>query len=258
MIAPDELDELAQRFGGPGALAIALLGSHARGDAGPYSDVDLLRLTAAEAPESLDTGTHLIGGRLVNVSEIALPATAGWFERPEQAVAHVAGLRQARALVDRDGAFAALQARARAFVWDGAMQERADRWASRQLVGWAEEAHKGLEGLQRGDLGRLLNARHGGSWGLNFVMQVQRGVLVSSDNAFYDEVGAAMADQPEWLRLRRVAFGLQDETSVAPPIADQVRAGLRLYSLTARLLDAVLRPEDRPIIAHTVACIGEA
>jgi hypothetical protein len=30
-------------------------------------------------------------------------------------------------------------------------------------------------------------------------------VLVSSDNAVYDEVGAAMADQPEWVRLRRHA-----------------------------------------------------
>jgi hypothetical protein len=258
MTSPIALDGLARRFDRPDALALALLGSYARGDAGPYSDVDLLRLLAADAPEPQDDGTHLIGGQLVNVSSAALADTTAWFERPEQAVAQVAGLRRARALLDRGGAFAGLQARARAFVWDAAMQGRADRWASRQLVGWAEEAHKGLEGLRRGDVGRLLNARHGGSWGMSSVMQVQRGVLVSGDNAFYDEVGAAMADQPEWLRLRRVAFGLEDEAGVAPPIAAQVRAGLRLYRLTAALLDAALHPEDRPAIAHTVARIEEA
>jgi hypothetical protein len=249
--------DLLQRFDHPSVQAIALLGSYARDDAGPFSDVDLLRLVAVDAPELPDNGTHLIDGWLVNVSSATPAGTRGWFERPEEAVSHIAGLRVARVLVDRNGALAGLQARAHAFVWDATMQGRADRWASRQLVGWAEEAHKGLEGLRRGDVGRLLNARHGCSWGLNHVIQVQRGVLVSGDNAVYDEVGAAMADQPEWLRLRRLAFGLEDAAGTAPTIAEQVRAGLRLYALTAELLDATLQPEDRPIIALTVARISE-
>jgi hypothetical protein len=249
-------DNLVRRFDHRSVRAIALLGSHARGDAGPFSDVDLLRLVAAGTPELPDNGTHLIEGRLINVGSAGPAASALWFERPEQAVTHVAGLRRAHALLDRDGAFAELQARAHAFVWDVAMQELADRWASRQLVGWAEEAHKGLEGLRRGDVGRLLNARHGCSWGLNHVIQVWRGVLVSGDNAVYDEVGAAMAAHPEWLRLRRLAFGLEDARGVAPAIAGQVRAGLRLYALTAGLLDAAIQPEDRPVILRTVASIG--
>lgn len=43
-----------------------------------------------------------------------------------------------------------------------------------------------------------------------------------------------------------------------PTIAEQVQASLRLYALTAELLDAALQPEDRPIIAFTVANIREA
>jgi hypothetical protein len=85
-------------------------------------------------------------------------------------------------------------------------------------------------------------------------MQVQRGVLTASDNAFFDAVGAALADQPEWLRLRRVAFGI-DDGGQTPTLAEQVRAGLRLYVLTAELLEPVLHPDDRPIIHHTVAQI---
>lgn len=110
--------------------------------------------------------------------------------------------------------------------------------------------------MRRGEVGRLLNARHGLSWGLNHVLQVQRGVLTSGDNACYDEVGAAMGDQPEWLRLRRLAFGLEDADG-APTLADQVRAGLRLYARTAELLDAALQPANRPIIALTVTRIHE-
>jgi hypothetical protein len=258
MILPSLADKLSGRFDHPAAQALALLGSHARGDAGPFSDIDLLRLVAADAPDLPDNGTHLIDGQLVNISSATPAEAATWFERPDLATSHVAGLRRARALIDRGGAFAELQARARAFVWGAAMQERADRWASRQLVGWAEEAHKGLEGLRRHDVGRLLNGRHGGSWGMSHVMQVQRGVLVTGDNAFYDEVGAAMADQPEWLLLRRIAFGIEKAAGAGPALEEQVRAGLRLYVLTAELLDAVLQPADRAIIALTVARIRGA
>ena len=41
-----DIPALANQFNGPNIQAIALLGSHARGDAGPFSDVDLLRLVA--------------------------------------------------------------------------------------------------------------------------------------------------------------------------------------------------------------------
>ena len=57
-----EFEELARRFDAPGVLAIALLGSYARGDAGPYSDVDLVRFTAEgghaarHAPDAPDRG----------------------------------------------------------------------------------------------------------------------------------------------------------------------------------------------------------
>jgi hypothetical protein len=63
------------------------------------------------------------------------------------------------------------------------MQARANQQASAMLVGWFEEVHKGLAGLQQNDIGRLLNARHGLSWGLGRVMKVQRGILMSGDNA---------------------------------------------------------------------------
>jgi hypothetical protein len=158
MPLPLTSSNLTQRFDHPSVQAIALLGSHARGDAGPFSDIDLLRLLAADAPEAPDNGTHLIDGRLVNVSSATPADTAAWFEWPERAVTHIAGLRVAHAILDRGGAFAELQTRALAFVWDTVMQGRADRWASRQLVGWAEEAHKGLEGLRRGDAARRRRA----------------------------------------------------------------------------------------------------
>ncbi len=249
-----DLQSLAQRFDAPGASAIALLGSYARGDQGTFSDVDLVRLHA-NPPAATGGASHLIDGRLVVVSDVGPAQVEEWFTRPEVVVNVIAGLRAGRALVDREGAFRAVQIRARAFLWDAAMQQRANAWASQQMVGWIEEVHKGLEGLRSDDTGRLLHARFGCTWGLTRVVQVQRGVLVSGDNAFYDEVAAAMGRGSEWVRLRQLAFGVEEEGRRPLSLRGQVSAGLRLYALTARLIAEALRPEDEPLITETVRLI---
>ena len=54
------------------------------------------------------------------------------------------------------------------------------------------------------------------------------------------------------MQLLRTAFGSEDEDGNAPTLGEQVRAGLRLYVLTAELLAPALRTEDRPLITHTI------
>ena len=255
MNLPVPLEQLIQRFDAPGVQAIVLMGSYARGEAGPYSDIDVVRFSlGAELP---GVGSYLVDGYLVVVSDITSGQVERWFTEPEAATDSIMGVSSAQVLLDRDGYFAGIQARARAFAWDQAMQERANQCASAMLVGWIEEVHKGLAGLQRNDIGRLLNARHGLSWGLGRVMKVQRGMLMSGDNAFYDELTQEMGQQSVWMRLLRIAFGIESEEGKAPTLSEQVRAGLRLYILTAELLAPVLRMEDRPLITHTVQLIRE-
>lgn len=241
-----EIQAIAQRFGGPEVRALVLVGSYARGDAGPFSDVDLLRFIDEADKSQHESGSQLIDGRLVNISNVTLPETDEWFAAPAEAVNIVVGLRAALPLLERDDTFANIQARANAFVWDEAMQQRANVWASKSMVGWIEEAHKGLEGLRRNDTGRLLNARFGLSWGLSRVMQVQRGILIGSDNSFFDEIEAVIGVDSEWARLRRIGFGVT--TSSLP---DQVRAGLGLYVLTATMLAQAWQPLDAPLIIAT-------
>lgn len=233
-------------FGAPQVRAVLLVGSYARRDAGPYSDVDLLRLTPSPLPGA---GSHLWQSRLVNVTDVDQQTSEAWFTDPEQAVDIVLGLDDAQVLFDREGAAEALKARAQAFVWTPELQQKADCWASAQLVGWAEEAHKGLAGLQSGDTGRLLHARFGLSWGLAKTMRVQRGLLSRSDNTFFADLETAFAGT-RWLRFLRTAYGLTGSA-----LNEQVRAGLELYALTAELLEPVLQGRDRPIIEHTVSLI---
>lgn len=244
MTEPD-FARLAGRFRRPGILAIALMGSHARGEASPFSDIDLVCFRAEARDRPVEAPTFLIDGHFVVVSELGPSEVEACFSQPYEASTFMAGLRQARPLWDPDGYFAAIQERARAFVWDAALQERADAWASAEMVGWIEEAQKGLAGLRAGDEGRLLNARIGLSWGLTKVVRVQRGILISGDNGSYPELIAALGPGSEWAAVSRLAFGLEGGS-----LAEQVRAGLRLYLLTAELLADCLRPADQPLIAE--------
>ncbi|MFN8490894.1 MAG: nucleotidyltransferase domain-containing protein [Caldilineaceae bacterium] len=247
---------LATRFDTPAVKALVLMGSHARGDAGPYSDIDLVRFVGEEPRELADVGSHLIDERLVVVSNVTLAEVETWFTQPSVAVKNVAGVRKARALIDRDETFATLQARAQAFTWDENLQLQADIWASRQMVGWIEEMHKCLEGLRRGDVGRMLNGLFGGTFGLSTVMQVQRGVLLSGDNGFYAEVAQAVGLDSQWTQLRSIAFGVMDVHGRPASLRERVVAGLGLYVVTAELLGDILQPEDAPLIQQTVALIN--
>jgi len=167
------------------------------------------------------------------------------------------GLRNAQILLDRAGELAALQRRARDFVWDNAMQSKANQWAGEQMVGLIEEAHKGLEGLRRNDVGRMLNARFGMSWMLSSIMRVQRGVLLTSDNGVWDEVNRAVGETTPWVRLRRRAFGIEDASGRTPTLREQVIAGLRLYVLTAKNLDRALPSAEGELVRATVSRIEE-
>lgn len=269
---------LSQRFVVPGVQAMALMGSFARGEAGPFSDVDVVRfwgdaaatVQPSEGLPPLPTswpkpsegsppfplaGSRLVAGRLVVVSDVMPEQVARWFAEPDEAVNSIAGVRSARVLWDPDGVLAAIQVRALAFVWDEVMQAKANRWVSEQMVGLIEEVHKGLTGLQRDDMGRLLNARFGLSWLLNRVMAVAKGVLVSGDNGFWVEVAAAVGPDSPWVQWRSRAFGVNSVDGVPPSLRQQVEAGLHLYVLTTELIAPALQPDDRPLIQATVRLI---
>src|SRR5690242_1913514 len=123
------LDSLLGRLDGRGVRALALMGSHARGEAGPYSDVDVVRFLHDGERNAAGAGSYLHEGHLVVVSDVAPTQVEQWFSEPKAAVNTIVGLRHLQPLWDPTGYVAALQARAEAFVWDATLQERANRWA---------------------------------------------------------------------------------------------------------------------------------
>lgn len=246
---------LIERFDGPDVDALVLMGSYARGTANRYSDIDLTRFTSAHGLHRTRIFQGLIADQLVVVNDLGSAALEEIFAQPEVASSYLVGLRLGHPLQDRNGHFARIQARAHAFTWDATMQTKANAWASEALAGWSEDMRKGIVGLADNDVGRLLNAHFASSWGLSRIMQVQRGVLLASSNDFYAAVAEAVGRDSEWVRLRRIAFGIAQADGRPPTLREQVLAGLRLYGVTAALLAPVLRPEDQPLITQTVALL---
>lgn len=271
MELPVELPSLLEEWKTAETVAFALLGSYARGDAGPHSDVDVVRFVDDDKRED-EARTFLVGdsiGRtrgnenvndryspqpwLVVRSTVTPNQVESWFSEPGQAVNIVVGLRDGRALWDPHGLFAAIQQRAEEFKWTETLQEKADHLAGKELVGWIEEAHKGLEGLQRNDTGRLLNARFGLSWGLAWVMRLHRGVFATSDNTFFNDVIKEVGPETRWAKLLHQAFGIPTGAeNDSYSLREEVTSGLLLYCETFSLLKESLPLDDVLLIEATV------
>jgi hypothetical protein len=101
----------------------------------------------------------------------------------------------------------------------------------------------------------MLNARFGLSWVLSWIVKVQRGVLLSSDNGVWDEVNHAVGETTAWVRQRKAVFGIDDGSGRPPVLRDQVVAGLRLYVITAHMIDHALPEQEGELVRATVARI---
>ena len=242
-------------------VGVALLGSFARGEATRYSDVDVVRFAEQEPEREGDRYTlRLVDERIVSVTTTSVAAKRAELAQPESAVWAVAGLRQARTLLDRAGLLAALTDEARAFQW-APLQPAADAYASDLLMGLAEEAGKIMGGLARGDDSAIAYGALGLLPGLVRAVIIQRGVLLRSENAFFAQPQDAVGRDSTWAHALRLAAGIEAPPTAAartspPPTAAPAQAHalamLRLYRETAVLLDPIIRPADRAVIAHTL------
>ncbi|CAF1150719.1 unnamed protein product [Rotaria sordida] len=245
-----DIDKIIQRFDKPDVVqALILTGSYARNQAGPNSDIDLVRFVISGAKLS-DDGTYFHEKKtLITILTVEPDEYEKWFIDPYQATKWIAGIRVARAIIDRKDFFTnGLQIRARNFIWDTTIQNHANIEASRRMVGWCEETNKGLEGLRRNnDIGRLLNACHGLSWGLSEVIQIQRGVLVSSDNNVFSEIELALGNNTQMIKLHRIVFGVIGNYT----LQQRVIAGLQLFVLLTEQMSNIWQANDIEIIEHT-------
>src|SRR5437588_1094859 len=149
-LSDGRLSELVTELDNDDVTAIILRGSYARGDAVPYSDVDLTRLVKKQPEPAQRKQFTYRHGLLISISTRTIEQYREDFTIPERALFVVPSVREARILLDKEGAFCALQQEAKAWAWEP-LQAEANYYASNILMAHTEYVHKILRALLLGD-----------------------------------------------------------------------------------------------------------
>ncbi len=134
------LHALVDELNSPTTITIVLGGSYARGDATPYSDVDIVHFVTV-APSNPHRTYRYIDGRLISIATRTLDWYRTALTQPPRAIFAVPALRHARILLDKDGTFHAFQQELQTFTWEP-LQESANQYISHMIMNSAEDVHK--------------------------------------------------------------------------------------------------------------------
>jgi hypothetical protein len=252
------LRSLVSKLDDDNTVGVTMAGSLARGEGNRYSDVDIqhyVRVVPATKVEA--NSLRFLDGFLVSVHTNSLEEETAGLRDPHRAIWVVPGLRQARILLDKDGSVACLIESAKAFRWSD-IQPAADAMASWQLCNLAEEVYKILGGLEKRDESKVLYAIASMHFDLVETLLVQRGVLVPTENAYFDLAQAAAGRDSEWTRQLRLAAALDPLPADRPVYVTRGVACMNLYRITTDLMAGILRPEEAAVVRRTLAVMTEA
>ncbi len=249
------IHSVLQKIDSPDVIGVGIVGSYTRGQEGKYSDVDL-DIYVSRLPENpYDRYTlRYWDDKLISLKYTPLDEERAALTDPRRAIWAVPGIRGMRILLDKDGSMAILQKAAQEFDWHP-LQSMADEFAAEEIMGNAEEAHKILNGLARGHESTVLYA----TWGLvkNMLeaVAVQRGLMIVSENRYFDLIQDSVGRDSNWTSAFRTAWGLDSASS---QYQSRGMAALKLYCLSAAMFDVLIPDKHRDVIDKTLQVIKEA
>ena len=232
--------EVADGLARDGAEAVVLVGSRARGEAGPDSDVDLLAVGAPRFSHRLER--H--GGLLVSTSSRPLRSYHAELDDPGSVCAAVPAWRDAVSLHDPEGIAAPLIEEARAWAW-GPLERRCDGWVAEGITSLAEEVLKLISAHRREDRLNAAVQRSVLAVHLAPILAVHRRILYGTENALWSLVSDAMGE--EWRRTQSTALGIGDE-----PLDETCRAALGLYGLAAEEVKGLFDGRQERVVRHAL------
>jgi Nucleotidyltransferase domain len=252
-VSQDFMSKLVTELDEDAVTAIILTGSVARGEATPYSDVDLTRFVQEGFEYTAYKPYTYREGRLISINTRTISHYREQFTVPQEAIFVIPNLREARILLDKDRAFRRLQQEAEVWTWEP-LQGAADRYAAGILITYIEYVHKTLRAFLNQDIFALSEMTLGLFSALTDAIAVHGGMLVASGNTYFRQVQETVGLESTWSEHHRRIAGIHMEVST------QVRgiAALRLYQETARLLWSTLDLTDRETVAQALTVIDHA
>jgi predicted nucleotidyltransferase len=249
------IQSLLERVDSSDVIGVGIVGSYARGQESKYSDVDL-DIYVSKLPENKYERYTLryLEEKLVSLKYTLLDDERSALTNPHRAIWAVPGWRGMKILLDKDGSMSALQKAAQDFDWS-TLQSAADEFAAEEVMGCAEEAHKILNGLARGHESTVLYATWGLVKSLLEAVAVQKGLMIISENRYFDLIQDSVGRDSKWTRAFRTAWGLDTNAS---QYQSRGTAALSLYRLTAAMFDGLIPEKHRKVVHKTLQLIKEA
>lgn len=249
------IQSAVEQLDSPDVIGIGLVGSYARGQELKYSDVDIDIFVNKLPARELDHYTlRYWNDRLISLKQTLLAAERAALADPRRAIWAVPGLRGMHILLDKDGSLTELRKAAQEFDWSP-LQGAADDFAADMVMHCAEEVHKVLNGLARASESTVLYAVWGLIKHLPEAVFVQRGLMMTSENRFFDLIQESVGCDSSWTRAFRKGWGLSPEGS---QYQDRAAGALKLYCLTAEMLDGLIPEKHRLVVNKTLQLIQEA
>jgi hypothetical protein len=249
------IQAVLEKIDAPYVIGVSIVGSYSRGQEGKYSDVDFDIFVSKLPEDQYDRYTLRYWNRkLVSLKYTLLDDERSALTNPRRAIWAIPGLRGMKIFLDKDGSLTELQKSAQDFDWS-TVQALADEYAAEQVMGCAEEVHKILNGLVRRHESTVLYA----TWGLvkNMLeaVAVQHGILIVSENRYFDLIQDSVGRDSKWTNAFRTAWGLVSSSS---QYQSRGTAALTLYRLTAAMFDELIPEKHRDVVNNTLRLITEA
>lgn len=253
-IADSFLAELVQELDHQDIVGITLGGSYARGEATPYSDIDLACFWQ-EGVRRPPKRFLYRGGKLVSVKMTAASEMRGMLARPQAAILFASG--QHRILLDKDGSVARLLRDIAEFNWE-TLQAATNESISIWMMLKAEDVHKILGEFWRGNEPGMAYATFKLVGELTLLAAMRYKLLITSDSTYYNQVEAAAGNASAWTRYHRLTLGLEPTPDGIAPVRARGIAALRFYDETLALLRPVMDDERQAIAEQTVEIVRAA
>jgi hypothetical protein len=263
MIRPEPLDDallenLIVEQTTSNTVGFILTGSFNRNDWTEYSDVDLVQFVRILPEDEKERySLRYVNNRLVSLSKTTIEKKREEMSKPDEAMWTVPGLREARLLSDPDGLLEQLKQDALSFEW-ATMQHKADEHASWDLMGYTEEVHKILGGLSMPNESMILWGTLGMVLGMTGAMAVHRGVLIQTENYYFERVQEEVGLDSMWTKYHRLAAGFDRCPKGLSPAECRGIAGLGLYTETARILRPTITAEHAQVVDTTLKIIEDS
>jgi hypothetical protein len=249
------IKSVLEKIDSPDVIGVGIAGSYARGQESKYSDVDF-DIYARKLPES-DYDRYTLrhwDGKLVSLKYVLLDDELAALKNPRRAIWAVPGLSSMKIVLDKDGALHELQKKAQKFDFS-LLQPQADEFAAEEIAGCAEEVHKILNGLTRSHESTVLYATWGLVANIFEAVAVQRGILIVSENRYFDLIQESVGRDTKWVSTFRAAWGLDSTSS---QYQSRGAAALTLYRLTTAMFEGLLPEKHHEVVKNTLRLIKEA